>query len=246
MLKQLLKPLARSSLVATLQQRAAARSERRFANMSPAEVFSEIYRRKLWGSAANSQYCSGQGSHYVSIVGPYVTAVRAFLAEFAGKPDVVDLGCGDFNVGSQLRDRCGRFIATDVVGELVARNARDFAHLGVEFRCVDIIADDLPAAEVAFLRQVAQHLSNAQIASIIPKLSRYRWVVVSEHLPSDPGFTANYDKALGSGVRMSNGSGVVLTEPPFNLKAVEQKTLCSVRLDEMSGMVQTIAYRMIA
>jgi hypothetical protein len=244
MLKKLLKPLARSPLVVGVQEYMTARNERRFENMSPAEVFGEIYRRKMWGSADNSDYCSGQGSHYRSIVDPYIQSVREFLSGFPTTPNAVDLGCGDFNIGSQLRDCCGQFVATDVVHDLIERNARVFARLNVSFRCVDIISDDLPAGDVAFLRQVAQHLSNAQIAKIIPKLSQYRWVVVSEHLPAAEEFIANGDKPVGSGVRVSNGSGVILTEPPFNLHAREVRPLCSVPLNEMSGIVQTIAYRM--
>jgi hypothetical protein len=244
MLKELLKPLVRSPLITSLQRYVTARNERRLENMSPAEAFAEIYRKKMWGSIAKSDFCSGQGSHYESIVKPYVESVRRFLSEFPEAPNVVDLGCGDFNVGSQLRDYCGQFIATDVVPDLIERNGRVFARLDVSFRCIDIISDDLPPGDVAFLRQVAQHLNNAQIARIIPKLYRYRWVVVSEHLPSAGDFVANCDKPLGSGVRVPNGSGVVLTEPPFNLRAVQVKLLCSVRLKEMSGIVRTIAYRM--
>ena len=214
--------------------------------MSPAEVFSEIYRRKMWGSTAKSAYCSGQGSHYESIVDPYVESVRRFLSEFPHAQKVVDLGCGDFNVGSQLRDCCDQFVATDVVPDLIEHNGRVFAQLDVSFRCIDIISEDLPAGDVAFLRQVAQHLSNAQIMMIIPKLYQYRWVVVSEHLPSADDFVANCDKPPGSGVRVPIGSGVILTEPPFNLRAMEVKPLCDVQLNDMSGVVRTIAYRMAA
>jgi len=245
MLKKFLKPLARSQIVMGLLGYMSARTERRFVNMSPAEVFSEIYRRKMWGSARDSDYCSGQGSHDASIIEPYIQSVRAFLSAFPTAPDVVDLGCGDFNVGSRLRDCCAGFVATDVVRELVDRNALVFGNLNVSFRCIDIISEDLPAGEVAFLRQVAQHLTNAQIASILPKLSQYQWIIFSEHLPSVDKFKANLDKPVGSGVRVSMGSGVVLTEPPFNFAVEEAKLLCRVRLQEMSGIVQTIAYRMI-
>src|SRR5271165_51784 len=190
-LKELIRPLARSPLVMVLLQHLAARTERRFEHLTPAEVFGAIYRKKMWGRTGKSDYCSGQGSHYQYIVGPYVESVRRFLSEFANAPNVVDLGCGDFNVGSQLRDCCAQFVATDVVPELIGRNARVFAHLKVRFSCVDIITDELPTGDVAFLRQVAQHLNNAQISEIISKLYRYPWVVVSEHLPSVDGFAAN-------------------------------------------------------
>ena len=201
-----------------------------------------MYREKLWGSRASGDYCSGAGSHLDAIVRPYVANVRAFLGEFPELAVAVDLGCGDFNVGSQLVGSFREFTAVDVVPELIERNGRNFAHLGVVFRCLDIVNDDLPAGEVAFLRQVLQHLSNAQVARVVQKLYQYRWLVVTEHLPSAVGFRANRDKPIGPGVRQRFGSGLVLTAPPFNLRVVEQRVLCTVPCDV--GTIQTSAYRL--
>jgi hypothetical protein len=92
------------------------------------------------------------------------------------------------------------------------------------------------------LRQVLQHLSNAQIATIVPKLYRYHWLIVSEHLPSSGRFTANRDKPIGPGIRERFGSGVVLTKPPFTLRTLEERTLCLV--PETSGVIRTVAYRL--
>ena len=201
-----------------------------------------MYREKLWGSRASGDYCSGAGSHLDAIVRPYVANVRAFLGEFPELAVAVDLGCGDFNVGSQLVGSFRELTAVDVVPELIERNGRNFAHLGVVFRCLDIVNDDLPAGEVAFLRQVLQHLSNAQVARVVQKLYQYRWLVVTEHLPSAVGFRANRDKPIGPGVRQRFGSGLVLTAPPFNLRVVEQRVLCTVPCDV--GTIQTSAYRL--
>jgi hypothetical protein len=89
-----------------------------------------------------------------------------------------------------------------------------------------------------------QHLSNAQIAAVIPKLHRYRWLIVSEHVPDAEGFTANRDKPMGPGVRERFGSGVMLTAPPLSLPVLVQRELCAV--DENSGAVRTSAYRLQA
>jgi hypothetical protein len=226
------------------RRHAAHRIDERFASLSPAEVFGAIYREKLWGSRGDSEYCSGSGSHDESIVRPYVENVQSFVSGLPQPPNAVDLGCGDFNVGSQIRSRCAEYVATDVVRDLIERNARTFAAANVSFRCIDIVADPLPGGEVAFLRQVLQHLSNAQIVAVVPKLYQFRWLVVSEHIPCRDGFVANHDKPIGPGVRERFGSGVVLTERPFNLRPLEQRELCEVQTD--SGIVQTIAYRLQA
>jgi hypothetical protein len=67
-----------------------------------------------------------------------------------------------------MRHYCGKYTACDVVPALISRNQIEFSHLNVDFRCLDITHDDLPGADVAVLRQVLQHLSNAQILKIVP------------------------------------------------------------------------------
>ncbi|HTV72974.1 MAG TPA: hypothetical protein VME66_04630 [Candidatus Acidoferrales bacterium] len=225
------------------RRHAAARLDARFARMAPSEVFTDVYSKRLWGGGRDERgYCSGEGSRNEAMVGPYVAAVRKFLREFPTKPDVVDLGCGDFHVGKQLREDCDSYTACDVVADLVARNERMFGSLGVDFRTVDLVSDELPGGEVAILRQVLQHLGNAQIALIVPKLYKYRWLILTEHLPEALSFHPNRDKPTGPGVRVRHGSGVVLTAPPFNLRTHARTTLCSV--PGAPGVILTVAYRL--
>jgi len=242
MLKRLVRPLVPPPVLHAWRRYTAARIDRRFSGSTPAEVFATVYREGLWGATADGEYCSGTGSHEDAIVRPYLAGVRAFLAEFPGLSVGVDLGCGDFHVGSQLVGSFREFIAVDVVPELIERNAREFRHPHTSFRCIDIVGEELPRADVAFLRQVLQHLSNAQVVAVVPKLYQYRWLVVTEHLPSSLSFQANRDKPIGPGVRERFGSGLVLTAPPFNLRASEQRQLCTVACS--AGTIQTIAYRM--
>jgi hypothetical protein len=243
-IKTLVRPLLPQTVVDLWRARAAARIDARFSQLPPADIFGEIYRRRLWGGTSVADYCSGEGSHNEAILRPYVQAVRAFLEGFDLKPDVADLGCGDFNVGSRVRDACARFVACDVVAGLIDRNSGRFAGLDVSFSQLDITASALPEADVAFLRQVLQHLNNQQIASVVRKLGQYSWVVVTEHVPRNRNFPANLDKSTGPGVRLRFGSGVVLTRAPFDLRPLEQRLLCSI--PETSGLVQTIAYRLRA
>jgi hypothetical protein len=242
-LKGLLRPLVPRPIVDGWRASKAVRIDAGFAGLTPAEVFGEVYRRRLWSSTdAAEDYCSGTGSHDDTVVRPYVGAVRRFLQGFPHRPAVTDLGCGDFNVGALLRDACGPYVACDVVAALIDRNARKFAHLNVEFRQIDVVADPLPDAEIAFLRQVLQHLSNAQIAAVLAKLHQYSWVVITEHLPAAAVYSANVDKPTGPGVRASFRSGVVVTRPPFDFRPLEQRALCSIV--GPSGIIETTAYRL--
>jgi hypothetical protein len=210
------------------------------------EIFSAIYRERKWGTRPDDDFSSGSGSHIPSAVLPYVDAVRRFLVSRPSPPSLVDLGCGDFNIGKQLRPYCGRYVACDVVPALIQRNKNKFASMKVEFRCIDIIEDDLPDGDVVILRQVLQHLNNAQILRVVHKLYRYKFLVLTEHVPTKSGFPPNRDKATGGRIRLPQGSGVVLTEFPFLLRVTSESTICTTNqpLDQYSGFIKTTLYEL--
>lgn len=222
---------------------AEAVQQERLRRSPPKEMFSEIYKNRLWG--AHDDFSSGSGSHTESIVGPYVEAVRRHLETLGPGLTVVDIGCGDFAVGSRIADMCSAYVACDVVPELIERNRRRFQAPGLRFETVDAVADTLPPGDVVCIRQVLQHLSNAQIAAIVPKLAQYRHWVITEHLPAAPDFEPNRDKRAGHDIRLLSGrSGVVLTAAPFNARPQREQVLCEVpeAVAGVAGVIRTVAY----
>jgi hypothetical protein len=209
---------------------------------SNADIFSRIYAGQEWG-ADSGPFFSGRGSHEPDLVAPYLAAMTAFLESLPAKPDVVDLGCGDFHIGQSLRPYCARYIGCDVVPDLIEWNATHFADLDVEFLTLDMANDDLPAGDVAILRQVLQHLSNADIAKVVPKLRNYEYVVTTEHWP-ERKFTPNLDLPTGLHNRSSVLSGIDLTAAPFDLAPAESREICAVRDDVLTGVVRTVVHRM--
>src|ERR1039457_761942 len=216
-----------------------------FRTLSVKEAFTKIYTDALWGKSttARDDFFSGSGSNQPHIVATYISAVDTFLKSLDNKPRVVDLGCGDFSVGSQIRSLCGPYIACDVVEPLIERNKDKYRGLDVDFRAVDITADELPDGDVVFIRQVFQHLSNELIIKALPIISsKYRYLLLTEHVPSSPTFIPNIDKPTGPDTRLANASGVVLTSPPFNLKVRRAEVLCEAL--EAGSIIQTHLYQL--
>lgn len=217
---------------------------RRYRKLSSEQIFTEIYETGRWGISRdpNRPFYSGSGSNRDEETTPYTSSVGEFLGSLGKKPDVVDIGCGDFAVGSQIRNFCGRYVACDVVPTLIEFNAQNFRDLDVDFRVLDLTRDELPAGEVAFVRQVLQHLSNDQISRFVARAPAvYKYLIITEHHPKAATFPHNLDKIVGPTTRMGYGSGVVLTSPPFNLRPRLEKQLCQVdSLD--TGVLTTTLY----
>lgn len=206
------------------------------------EAMVQVYKKKLWGDN-KSVFYSGEGSHHPKIVAPYVTVLRSFLTSFDHLLTVCDLGCGDFNIGKQLVQYTQKYIAVDIVPELIAHNKAQFNATNLEFYCLDIAVDDLPSGDCALVRQVLQHISNAEILKICKKLRQFKYVILTEHLP-EGDFIPNKAIISGQGTRMKKNSGLHLLEPPFNMQVKEEQELLSVVLGDGRGVIVTSLYMM--
>lgn len=203
----------------------------------------QVYAMKLWGDDGASDFYSGEGSHDYDIVQPYLNVLTSFLQSFKHPPIVCDLGCGDFNVGKDLVKFTKKYIAVDIVTDLITLNKEKFKADNLEFHCLDIAVDNLPSGDCAILRQVLQHLSNAEIQSILPNLINFKYVILTEHLPIGD-FLPNKDIISGQGTRLKKQSGLNVSAPPFNLKVKEEIELVSIELNDSQGRIVTTMYRM--
>lgn len=225
---------------------ALVRSRQRIFSNSNQAIFSNVYRNNLWGVASQeneSPFYSGPGSSDPQIVDPYVETVKRFFASFPHKKKAVDLGCGDFRVGSRIFDAFDSYTACDVVPELVDFNRWHWKHLPVKFEVVDLAKDKIPKGEVLILRQVLQHLSNEDITKFTQLIPRgFSYMLLTEHLPSKDDFLPNNDIISGKDIRLGFGSGVVLSQPPFNLKYKTERILLSV--PQFGGSIVTTLYEL--
>ena len=207
------------------------------------KAMEQVYEMNLWGES-DAAFYSGEGSHLPEIVEPYIEVVNLFLSSFEKPLTVCDMGCGDFNIGQQLFAQTKQYIAVDIVPKLIAYNQENFKQENLSFHCLDIAKDELPIADCAIIRQVLQHLSNDEIQSVVKQLSKYKYVILTEHLPVGE-FVPNKDIISGQGIRIKKKSGVDLLAVPFHLKAKEVTELLTIDLKEDKGVIKTIFFEMM-
>jgi SAM-dependent methyltransferase len=185
------------------------------------EVFTEIYAKQLWGSQGAMNFYSGPGSDPAAAQ-PYTEFVKDFVVGHH-IDSVVDLGCGDFRVGRLIAPSCMRYTGVDIVDTLIADNRRHYGSSRVFFESLDITSDNLPAAELCLVREVLQHLSNAQIKSILARVSIYQYVLITDVQPADTsGYRINRDKIHGDSSRILHKSVLQLDKAPFNVANITQ------------------------
>jgi len=212
-------------------------------------TFANIYEKELWGPAAGGKYFSGTGS-IGEMANTYVRAMAPVLAESALRlgagVTIVDLGCGDFRVGSALLAALPeiRYVGCDIVADLIAQNNLRHGSERISFRCLDMVTDPLPPGDIFLVRQVLQHLSNRDIESVLNKLRNRPYVFITEGQPSSLAGPINPDMPAGAGVRYDwksgTGRGVELDKPPYNCHIEE---ICRAYSDPAISKDAVITYR---
>jgi SAM-dependent methyltransferase len=183
------------------------------------EAFDAIYKEQLFGTMRGQRFYSGAGS-----VGHFNDSYCELVAELIRERkirSIVDLGCGDFRIGVRLAPLVDDYIGVDIVPDLINHNQREYGSNRVSFACLDIVDDPLPEGDLCLVRQVLQHLNNAEIAAVLNKLQLYKWALVTENVSAGEVKFPNVDHVHGPETRLVEGSGVFLTKPPFSLTALE-------------------------
>ena len=228
----------------TSMSRLYRRLKRRLYTMSgatkdPEKTFSLVYNSKSWGVGSSEEFCSGAGSISEEITTSYVKEIKKDLESLnLNYCSMVDLGCGDFRVGSQLAPFAKIYKAVDFVPSLFQYLKKLYTDNNIEFSLCDIIDGDPPEGDVAFLRQVLQHLSNEQVIKILPKLNKYKVTYITEHLPAIESSHPNLDKVTGEHIRLNFGSGIYLDKVPFNIPSERLQVVFECRGHSMGGGIE--------
>jgi SAM-dependent methyltransferase len=166
-----------------------------------AQVFDHIYRHDLWKGG------SGPGSSEEN-TRPYRQFLHNFLRSNAVR-SVVDLGCGDWQYARHMDWKGIAYLGIDV-SKVVLENTRQFAAPGIEFRELNAVTSPMPAADALIVKDVLQHWSNADILALLPKLSAYRYALITN------GFLPAARDRINSDITPGRWRPVDLLRPPFS------------------------------
>jgi SAM-dependent methyltransferase len=166
--------------------------------------FEAIYETNKWGQG------SGEGSCAIHTRG-YVAFLQEFLMDHSIKT-VLDFGCGDWQFSQSIDWGDAHYLGVDIVDSVIEANQQLFGRPNVRFQ---VHADDgtpLPDADLLISKDVLQHWSYAKIHAFLPKLSRYRFALITNCV-NPRGPTTNRDIEDGDFRYLD------LRSPPFNLDA---------------------------
>lgn len=223
--------------------------ENNYKNLSTKQIFRKIYDEKAWTPETKKKeytYYSGFGSHAESLTKKYITAVKKFLKTLKFKATIVEIGCGDFKVSSQLVKDVKNFKALDIYEKLIDYNKKNFKNFkNVKFGILDLTKKKPPAGDICIIRCVFQHLSNKMIKKALKNIKdKYKFLIITEHRPFTKNYKPNLDIISGPGIRLHKNSGVDLSKNPFNLNFKKKKILCKCYSKSIEGYLETTLFKL--
>lgn len=173
---------------------------------SIAETFRQIYESNHWGASERS----GAGAAIEQARTVLLQLTR--LVEQLDVRTLLDVPCGDFAWMRHLRADV-HYLGGDVLPELVAANDRQWGAPTRRFATIDLLKDDLPAADLLLCRDCLVHFSLDDIATALSTIRRSgcRWLLTTTF----PECATNEDIVTG------DWRPVNLERAPFNLPAPE-------------------------
>ena len=184
---------------------------------STRHVFTDIWRRRAWGSAES---VSGEGSTLAQ-----TDRLRAAIPELLrrrGVRTLLDAPCGDFHWMKEMHLEDGvieRYVGVDVVREIVEENrARHGVLRRREFLSLDIARDPLPRADLVLCRDCLVHLPLSTGVRVVENMRRSgaRWLLATTY----PNLLV-----ANSNIRVGRWRPLDLTLPPYSLPPPEEMIL---------------------
>jgi hypothetical protein len=198
--------------------------------------FENIYKEKNWGGNNSKIFFSGDGSSISPTIPFYIDTVKTFFTNLTYKPNVIDIGCGDFNIGKELVPFVNNYLAVDVVDSLIQHNKSMHNYSNVTFETLDITNSPSPTTDVIILRHVFQHLSNKDILDSLRNIYlKSKYLIITEGIPLTD-FTPNLDiESMHSFRPVVNNSGVDILLSPFNFPIEEELITLLVKHQQPDG-----------
>ena len=229
MIKQLIKSILWKYINFKKRKERESYIKKKYGHLSNKEIFSTIYKNKIWNLNSKTEFNSGPGSHEDRVVIPYVNQIVKFLKN--KNLIVIDLGCGDFNIGSKIFKHSKSYMGIDVVEDLINHNKKKYFAKNLTFETLDAVYDNIPSGDCILIKEVFQHITNSEIEKILSKIMEYKYIIITESEPLVP-FKPNKDKLRGPECRTDIVSGIIIDESPFNFKFKLKKVLLRVKKED--------------
>ena len=148
------------------------------------EVFTNIYKINKWGNNKNENYSgsSGRGSG-IGYNEKYIIFLKKFINDY-NIESVIDLGCGDFQIGRMLYDDMNIiYNGYDVYKEVIDYNIKTHPEEKYTFKHFDFYSnkENIEEGDLCILKDVLCHWTTPQIYLFMDYLTqskKFKYILI--------------------------------------------------------------------
>jgi len=138
------------------------RETKRATHDNRARIFSEVYRKNVWGES-ETRSGSGSGLEQTSMIREKLPA----LVKSLGARSLLDLPCGDLHWIKRVDLGIDAYIGGDIVRDLIEQNRESYGDPKRTFLVFDVTKEKLPKLDLILCRDCLGHLSFKDIQSAV-------------------------------------------------------------------------------
>jgi hypothetical protein len=143
--------------------------------MSHKEVFTQIYRNRIWGDGSEKNPLSGGGSN-PNLTAPYVEFIQRIIDSHNIKT-VLDIGHGDWTMWRDYKFENVTYTGIDVAQNISSELNSKFGNKTRKFLEFESNDYHYPIADLIISKEVFQHLPNADLANFLNAASEFEYLV---------------------------------------------------------------------
>ena len=192
------------------------------AKYSHSEIFTQIYKENVWGAG------SGTGS-VVENCYPLIGWLQVFLKRQRIET-FIDYGCGDWQWMQYVNLDGVTYRGIDCADSIVAQNIRCFGRDNISFSSGTII-ESIAIADLAFCKDVLQHLPNREVIEIIDAFLKNSKYVIA--------INGSMGQYLNEDIDVGGYRPIDISLPPFNY-VIENLLEYSPRKGEVNKSIQLV------
>jgi SAM-dependent methyltransferase len=125
------------------------------------DTFNEIYRTSHWGQGSGSGSLPENAQEWIHNVNQLIRERKI--------TSIIDVGCGDFQLGQQYNLAGINYLGVDVSDLIISKNSV-YENSKIKFRSINAELFEFPKTDLILIKDVFQHLPNASIVRIMEKI----------------------------------------------------------------------------
>lgn len=133
--------------------------------MSKKEVFTNIYRNNLWGSAESF---SGSGSEIKNTA--QIRKDLEYLIDILDVKSILDIPCGDMNWMRKINLENVNYEGWDIVEEIIEKNKKSFSSSRMNFYCKDVLQNSIGKFDLIICKDLLIHFPLDAIWNFLEKI----------------------------------------------------------------------------